>query len=155
MYCVFDVKLETKKSRQKWLEIKKDPLQYTIQNIKMNQLGVLLNIKRVFGVTPQSVRNMAHEKALHIRPLVLWLLANKTRDDLKDTKQMFGVELSELEPYKDNDAIKERYKTEIERFFEPLVSEYLNNIYENMVFRERIMQAIEKTNLLETIIKEN
>ncbi|HRF57482.1 MAG TPA: hypothetical protein PLV58_08810 [Campylobacterales bacterium] len=109
---------------------------------------------------------MANEKALHIRPLVLWLLANKTRDDLKDTKQKFDIELSELEPYKDNDAIKERYKTEMERFYEPLVSEYLNNIYANMAFGELIMQIIEKndkdewdmpSDLLETItnIKEN
>ncbi len=166
MHCAFDLKLETEESKQEWLEIKKDPLQYMIQNIKMNQGAILLNIKRVFGVTPQSVRNMANEKALHIRPLVLWLLANKTRNDLEDTKQKFGIELSELEPYKDNDAIKERYKTEIERFFEPLVSSYLDNLYANMVFGEKIMQIIEKNDederdmllgLLETItnIKEN
>jgi|GEM_PF-6277297 len=53
MYCAYDLELETEKSKQEWLEIKKDSLQYTIQNMEINQRRILLNIKRVFGVTPQ------------------------------------------------------------------------------------------------------
>lgn len=145
------VELQADESKQKWKEALNDPLQYTIEHMKMSQGAIMPNIKKIFGVTPQAIRNQMSERAIYLRPLVLWLLANKTDEKLKNTMQEFGIELQVLDTYKDNDTVKHHYKDEIEQFFQPLVDSFLCNMYANLVVYDVMQKMIDDDNFGYTI----
>ncbi len=81
-------------------------------------LHVLLSIKRIFDVTPISLKVSSKTKHRYYRELTLFILVHYANASFDEIAKEFRVTVDELEKYKNKDYYEEKYKSELENYFE-------------------------------------
>lgn len=149
-----DVKLQEPKNIAKFKDALSNKLEYAKKSYHPSFNGLLSRFKKVFGITPASLKSADTKEAKDARELALYLLVHYT-NDMQKIADAFGVPKSLLEEMRSDTALIQKYKAEEELFFEGLVSDALDNLYANLVFSEMLSQKQEhdQNELIDRIIQ--
>lgn len=127
--------------QKEYLEIKKDPIFHIQKRYKPTFDGVLITIKKVFKITPITLKTSEDEKIQHFRNFAIFILVTYTAEYEKIQSE-FHLTQEELQSIKNDESLKEKYKEEIAQYFSYQKDEELINIYSNLCLKDAILQSI-------------
>ncbi len=89
---------------------------------RWNVSGVLGWIKKIIGTTPVSLREGSNERARKYRDFAIYMCANYAKESKEEIAQMFGETVEFVESIGSSSIVEEKYKEEIDAYFEPIIA---------------------------------
>ena len=125
----------------KYQELWKDELENTISNMQkyykksMSLNGILSRFKKVFHITPITLKTDLSPNKRYLRTLAIYLLLEYSFEKKEKIALEFQISLNELEQF---DNIDVDFTHDIKTFFEYFKNEYLLERKSNLAFQEEI-----------------
>lgn len=125
----------------KYQELWKDELENTIFNMqkyyknRMSLNGILSRFKKVFHITPITLKTGLSPNKRYLRTLAIYLLFEYSCEKKDKIALEFQINTSDLEKFESIDAT---FTNDIETFFEYFKNEYLLERKTNLAFQEEM-----------------
>ena len=129
---------ESKESLSTWNEAKQDPYGYVEAHYDASAMTILIHMKKVFGITPVSIRTGKDEAIKRLRKIALYLIANHYKEPIETIQKMFLISIDELNSYRKNHHFKEEYRDALQAFYGPLIEDELSRLYNRLAIFEKI-----------------
>ena len=136
----------------KYQELWKDELENTIYNMqkyyknRMSLNGILSRFKKVFHITPITLKTDLSLNKRYLRRLAIYLLLTYSFEEKEKIALEFQISLNELEQFQNIDI---DFKNDIKTFFEYFKNDYLIERKSNLAFQEEI-----SLNLTDGVLKQ-
>ena len=136
----------------KYQELWKDELENTISNMqkyyknRMSLNGILSRFKKVFHITPITLKTDLSSNRSYLRRLAIYLLLTYSFEEKEKIALEFQISLNELEQFQNIDI---DFKNDIKTFFEYFKNDYLIERKSNLAFQEEI-----SLNLTDGVLKQ-
>ena len=136
----------------KYQELWKDELENTIFNMqkyyknRMSLNAILSIFKKVFHITPITLKTDLSSNKKYLRTLAVYLLLTYSFEEKEKIALEFQISLKELEQFQNIDI---DFKNDIKTFFEYFKNDYLLERKSNLAFQEEI-----SLNLTDGVLKQ-
>ena len=136
----------------KYQELWKDELENTIYNMqkyyknRMSLNGILSRFKKVFHITPITLKTDLSLNKRYLRRLAIYLLLTYSFEEKEKIALEFQISLNELEQFQNIDI---DFKNDIKTFFDYFKNDYLLERKSNLAFQEEI-----SLNLTDGVLKQ-
>ncbi len=136
----------------KYQELWKDELENTISNMekyyknRMSLNAILSIFKKVFHITPITLKTDLSSNRSYLRRLAIYLLLTYSFEEKEKIALEFQISLNELEQFQNIDI---DFKNNIKTFFEYFKNDYLIERKSNLAFQEEI-----SLNLTDGVLKQ-
>ena len=136
----------------KYQELWKDELENTIYNMqkyyknRMSLNGILSRFKKVFHITPITLKTDLSSNRSYLRRLAIYLLLTYSFEEKEKIALEFQISLNELEQFENIDI---GFTNDIKTFFEYFKNDYLLERKSNLAFQEEI-----SLNLTDGVLKQ-
>lgn len=130
--------LESKESLSTWNKAKQDPYGYVEAHYDASAMTILIHMKKVFCITPVSIRTGKDEATKRLRKIALYLIANHSKEPIETIQKMFLISIDELNSYRKDHRLKEEYRDALKAFYEPLIEDELSSLYNRLATFEKI-----------------
>ena len=136
----------------KYQELWKDELENTISNMqkyyknRMSLNGILSRFKKVFHITPITLKTDLSSNRSYLRRLAIYLLLTYSFEEKEKIALEFQISLNELEQFQNIDI---GFTNDIKTFFEYFKNDYLLERKSNLAFQEEI-----SLNLTDGVLKQ-
>ena len=144
-----DYEIQDETLKKQYQEIVKNPLKFAQESYSTTLMGVLLQMKKVFQITPVALRENNSIKAKKLRNFTLYILVHYT-DDMQQIVKQFGISQKELLEIQKDMTLAAKYKKKIEEFFSYNLQEKLANIYMGLCLRDDILHTLNSKYTKET-----
>ena len=136
----------------KYQELWKDELEDTISNMqkyyknRISLNGILSIFKKVFHITPITLKSDLSLNKRYLRRLAIYLLLTYSFEEKEKIVLEFQISLNELEQFENIDI---GFTNDIKTFFEYFKNDYLLERKSNLAFQEEI-----SLNLTDGVLKQ-
>lgn len=136
----------------KYQELWKDELENTISNMqkyyknRMSLNGILSRFKKVFHITPITLKTDLSLNKRYLRTLAIYLLLTYSFEEKEKIALEFQINLNELEQFENIDI---GFTNDIKTFFDYFKNDYLLERKSNLAFQEEI-----SLNLTDGVLKQ-
>lgn len=128
-YIYYDYEFKTDEFKKEYLDF----LQHIDEEIRLfysknvSMLHILLTYKKLFGMTPISLRSRSDKEAIEHRNFVLYLIVHFSKEPLTSIKEYFSVSEEFLQSLRDDDSLHAVYEEKTKLFFDFHREEYRLN----------------------------
>lgn len=144
-YIYHDYDFKTDEFKREYLDF----LQHVDEEIRLfyrknvSMLHILLTYKKLFGMTPISLRSRSDKEAIEHRNFVLYLLVHFSKEPCTSIKEYFNVSDEFLQNLRDDDSLHAIYEEKTKLFFDLHREEYILNKKAQIALAEEISMAPE------------
>jgi len=137
----YDYKFKKTEFQDKWDDFKNN-IDKTIRFIYKDKsdIGPILSLyRKVYKITPASIKNNFDDKYKNDREFLIFVLLSYTSICESTISSEFDIKPKDLELLKQKyNQISEEYEEKISKLFEPLKDGYISNKYQQLAFQEEI-----------------
>ena len=105
-------------------------------NLSMNK--VLSIFKKVFHITPVTLKTDKSSKMKYLRTLVFYILIHYSYVSKEKIAQEFQISLNDLEDFENTESISTKILTDTKTFFEYIKEDYLSERKNVLAFQDEI-----------------
>lgn len=138
-----DYKIKDKELENELNEKCKNIIQHIKQSYKPSFDGLLSRFKKVFKITPVTLKENKTQKAKELHELALYMLVTHT-DDMELIAKEMNTDIKELEAIKQDDSLELKYEKQLNSFYKTMEDEYIINLHSNYSLRDILLDAIDK-----------
>lgn len=147
MGCMYyDYEFQTDEFKEQYLDF----LQHADEEIQLSygknasMLQILRIYKKVFGITPISLRSRNDKEVIEHRNFVLYLLLYFSKESSTSITEYLNVSEEFLQTLRDDNSLHEIYKEKTKLFFDLNKAEYIFNKRSQFAMAEEISMALKK-----------
>lgn len=143
-YIYYDYEFKTDEFKKEYLDF----LQHIDEEIRLfysknaSMLQILITYKKLFGMTPISLRSRSDKEAIEHRNFVLYLLVHFSKEPLTSIKEYFNVSEEFLQILRDDDSLHKIYEEKTKLFFDLHREEYILNKKAQIALAEVISMTL-------------
>ena len=143
----YDYQFKTQKYQSKWRDILENTFTHIECDYRKNKdlliSGVLSRFKKVFGITPKTLKDSTDNALYRYKMLAIYLLVKYSKESFETIAREFHITVETVEEIDSNEMYFKLFEEEIKKYFNSFKEDYLLNLRSVLAFEEQAEIIIE------------
>lgn len=143
----YDYQFKTQKYQSKWRDILENTFTHMEHTYRKNKdlpmSGVLSRFKKVFGITPKTLKDSTDNALYRYKMLAIYLLVKYSKESFETIAREFHITVETVEEIDSNEMYFKLFEEEIKKYFNSFKEDYLLNLRSVLAFEEQAEIIIE------------